>query len=733
MKRLLLLALYCMAAVCVSAQSTPAYTAYTITSVGTGNEANSGNGNKNDFSICGSFQVVSPIIVTKLGMFDSGGDGVQGSTVISIQLYQQNGGKLDALLLETATFDAASPGALAGGYRYKSLDQPVTLLPGRYLLTANGFDAMNMEYNAAEPSDNAVAPQVVLNDGGGLIRFLGWFNRFHNGGPVIRTPAKGMGPPDRYAAGTFVYAPVTLPTVPYAADYAALTVGVTNYPMDITRTHFYVYGDRIVPNRFGSIAVIESGAFPVLVEPSGSRLIFEAAGTYNNDPNGARCVAFSKEQWAHSPNDTRAVLFENAVRWASRKSNPTDIVIGLTTNLDAGYFLNRGYQVKSLDGVTPDTNALSECDVMVADFDSGQYSDAFIQEVSTFNALGGGLVVELLPWSYVHGVILEPFPTVNRLVNPFGLAYCPIQTQPVDFGFTNVQAIPYPTFFSAFPAAGLLYQDRLGQIHLDSLARLTSLHTIAYASTVSPDLLTALMAVYSGTTNNGITTTPGGGASSFVDTVVLSGAQADTNRLGQWQVETNGDLTAQDCRGSVEYAFNVPAADVYQLQIIGTQNQLNSSSTNFDLILSVDGVGLGHHNLAAKYGVSGTVGCFTPYLPAGRHTLKVFWDNSESYTQLRLQSVHVQTGFGPDSNGSGIKDWVEALVNDQSGLDLTNSTITSYTSPVCLEGRDPYLLLMLLNVGGADANAGLMPSLHSQPPMDVGTPTFRWPMAGIRF
>jgi len=705
MKKLLLVTFGCLLAVYVSGQPIPAFTAYTIPVVGAGNEENATGSASNSFSICESFQVLSPIKVTQLGMFDSNGDGIQGSAIISIQLYQQNGGKLNALLLESVAFDAANSGSLVGGYRFKSLDHPVILLPGKYLLTANGFDAMNLEYNTAKSSANAVVPQVVLNDGGGMIRFLGLYNRLHNGGPVIRTPAKDMGSPTQYAAGTFVYSPVSLPTVPYAADYAALTAGVTNYPMDITRSHFYVYGDRIVPNRFGSIAAIESGAFPVLVEPSGSRLIFEAAGTYNNDPDSARCVAFSKEQWAHSPNDTRAVLFENAVRWASRKSNPADIVIGLTTNLDAGYFLFRGYHVKTLDGVTLDINALSDCDVVVADFDSGQYNAAFIQQISTFNALGGGLVVEFLPWSFVHGTILEPFPTVNSLVNPFGLAYCPTQTQPVDFGFTNVQAIPYPDYFSAFPAANLLYQDRLGQIQLDSLARLTSLHTIAYASTVSPDLLAALMEVYAGTTNSAVSTAAGGGVNGFADTVVMSGSQADANRLGEWQEETNGDLTAQNCRGSVEYTFTVPAADVYQVQINGVQNLPYSSLTNFDLILSVDGVALGHHNLAARGRTSGTVKCLTPYLAAGQHSLKIFWDNSESYTQLRLQTVRVQTGFGPDSSGSGMKDWVAALINDQSGLDITNSTITSYASPACLEGRDPYLSLMSLNVGGSDANA----------------------------
>jgi len=38
-------------------------------------------------------------------------------------------------------------------------------------------------------------------------------------------------------------------------------------------------------------------------------------------------------------------------------------------------------------------------------------------------------------------------------------------------------------------------------------------------------------------------------------------------------------------------------------------------------------------------------------------------------------------------------------VNSQSGIDLTNAELTSYASPFCLEGRDPYPSLMQVTAG----------------------------------
>jgi hypothetical protein len=148
------------------------------------------------------------------------------------------------------------------------------------------------------------------------------------------------------------------------------------------------------------------------------------------------------------------------------------------------------------------------------------------------------------------------------------------------------------------------------------------------------------------------------------------------------------------------------------------QNLSNSHETNFNLVLSVDGINLGNHVLQSTPGVSGTVACLTPYIAAGSHTLRVLWNNAQSDTQLRLEGVRVQTGADADVDESGIKGWVRALVDEQSGMDLTNDTLSSYVSPVCIEGRDPWPSLMQIN---------LVSSGQSTPtPTPVSEPNRRW-------
>jgi hypothetical protein len=683
-----------------------------VPAVSVGNEAMEGEGS----AVGHDFQVLRPITISQLGVFDSGGDGVQGSAVLTVQLYQRSGAS-SSLLLETVAFDAVNPGTLVGGCRFKPLARPVTLWPGSYTVVAEGFDDQNPAYDAAKRSALLV-PRLMLNDGGGLIQFLGC--NLYTVGDGLRPSSRprDMGSPSRFAAGTFMFSAAALPAAPYAADYAALTAGLTDFPVDTVKSNRYAHGKTTL-NHYGSIALLTDAGFPVLVEPGGTRLILAAAATYNGDPVGARCVAFAHEQWGHAFGDGRGVLFENAIKWASRKSNPADIVMGVSTNMDVSYFVGRGYQVRKLNRSMklPDPDPMPGCDVIVVDF-HGPYTERFMTRAAEFVAKGGGLVTTFLPWRYIHGGRRPMFDRVNNLLEPFGMMYRSSLTQPGDMDFTHVQAVPYPIFFNAFPAAELLHQDRKGELHLDSLDKAIAVNTIAYAADGRPDLLAELTAVYA-TGNRNITgdaAPSGAGMGSLMEVAALNGAQAG-NRLGNWTVN-GGALVAQDRRGSVEYEFVAQAADVYRLQIEGAQNLADSPHNEFALTLSVDGIDLGRHILTADPAANGVVSCWTPYLPAGPHRLRVFWDGAASHTALRLNVVRVQTAAGPDSAGGGIKDWVMAFVNSQSGLDLTNDDLTSYTSPVCLEGRDPYPSLMKITMAGADANT---PSLKPQP-----APNGRW-------
>lgn len=141
------------------------------------------------------FRVNAPVTVNKLGVFDSGSDGL--ATTITAQLWSRSGNT--GTLIAEMQFTPASPGTLVGGDRFKPLSAPLDLLPGEYTVVAYG-------YNAAEPNGNEgvtgpTAAQKSLDSADGKITFVGG-GRFGTAGQFPATP--DMGPANRYSAGTLV-------------------------------------------------------------------------------------------------------------------------------------------------------------------------------------------------------------------------------------------------------------------------------------------------------------------------------------------------------------------------------------------------------------------------------------------------------------------------------------------------------------------------------------------------
>ena len=188
----------------------------------------------------------------------------------------------------------------------------------------------------------------------------------------------------------------------------------------------------------------------------------------------------------------------------------------------------------------------------------------------------------------------------------------------------------------------------------------------------------------------------GNAATSHADRITVvaavNGAQA-TNYLGNWQVDGN-DIYALDRRGGLDFNLTVGNADKYVLNVIGMPNQFNPFVNQFKLLLGIDGQTLGHYNLPAVYGTNSEVALVLPYLQAGAHKVHLFWDGYASFSSLRIKQVKLLAVSGTSTNANGLKDWVNNMIQTESGMDATNGIIGSYTSPVCLEGRDAYPALM---------------------------------------
>ncbi len=188
-------------------------------------------------------------------------------------------------------------------------------------------------------------------------------------------------------------------------------------------------------------------------------------------------------------------------------------------------------------------------------------------------------------------------------------------------------------------------------------------------------------------------------------TVVATVAGSQTNNaVGTWEAD-GSSIVAKRRRGFVEYTLNFPEQDLYGLNINASHLWNKSSCTPVTpvdtsaLQISVDGTYVGNYVLVSAEGVPVDVRAFLPVLPAGEHTIRIFWENVHSRLSLKINSLQLQILGGPDANGNGVKDWIETSVASMAAIDVVTESIVS---PVCLEGNARYVPLAILSSSSFD-------------------------------
>jgi hypothetical protein len=136
---------------------------------------------------------------------------------------------------------------------------------------------------------------------------------------------------------------------------------------------------------------------------------------------------------------------------------------------------------------------------------------------------------------------------------------------------------------------------------------------------------------------------------------------------------------------------------VYRLEIEGRERNYKVPIIELPLQVWVDGDYLGRFILTYSATANGLVHCFTPYLQAGSHTVRIYWDNYRWNITLVIAALRVQRLIGPDDNSNGIYDWVEARLESEEGTELAPAS--SVTSPVCIEGRGQFMGMMEIEAG----------------------------------
>lgn len=168
------------------------------------------------------FNTNSAIRITRLGAFDSLGDGLQRP--VEVGIFDRDS---QQLVGSTVTFSADNApgtvsGTLIGGNRFA--DVPDFILPGggHYVVVAQGYGDGELNFNSSG------APNLtnVENTGGGLISFVG-SSRYNFVSNTLAYPTiPDSGPQDRYNAGTFAFSVVPVPPAVFGgAGLLGLTGG----------------------------------------------------------------------------------------------------------------------------------------------------------------------------------------------------------------------------------------------------------------------------------------------------------------------------------------------------------------------------------------------------------------------------------------------------------------------------------------------------------------------------
>jgi hypothetical protein len=170
------------------------------------------------------FDIANPILVTHLGVFDDGSDGL--ARPITARLWDRSNPDAPTELANVE-FTTEAPGVLIRGTRFKALPSPVRLEVGfKGTISGENYGA---EERLVNPGGSlTVARPWLVNSGSGSVRFVGTGRYSVTPGEYPATPDAGA--PDRYGAGSFQFQTTALvnPGVPQiAAARGDLSIALT--------------------------------------------------------------------------------------------------------------------------------------------------------------------------------------------------------------------------------------------------------------------------------------------------------------------------------------------------------------------------------------------------------------------------------------------------------------------------------------------------------------------------
>lgn len=159
--------------------------------------------------------------------------------------------------------------------------------------------------------------------------------------------------------------------------------------------------------------------------------------------------------------------------------------------------------------------------------------------------------------------------------------------------------------------------------------------------------------------------------------------------VGAWaRVDARVSLAGR-C-GTVFYtnAFSFADAGIRQIRL----SAVSSLEGDAELVCRVGELEVGRAAVAAGESITNAIAFQTPWLPAGRHVLSFELRNFLNGAALSFGDVVVSTPGGPDRDGNGRPDWMDASLA-RSRVDRPGA-ISSKVSPHCLRGRARHVPLV---------------------------------------
>lgn len=155
------------------------------------------------FSLGADIDVLGPVTVTALGVYDDMYDGLLSNHKVSIWDRRTEAEILSITIL-------AGTGYLLDGYRYYDLSAPIMLSPGMQIAIVAGYDFDNLDDDANTHGWNPGRDSPPIFNGMGHLANVGISRYKKNdpfGYPNVPDTVNSPGPANRYHAGSFRYTP----------------------------------------------------------------------------------------------------------------------------------------------------------------------------------------------------------------------------------------------------------------------------------------------------------------------------------------------------------------------------------------------------------------------------------------------------------------------------------------------------------------------------------------------